>query len=196
MTSLRRVVDLAVGESVTVELHDGSKATVKLVDLTETRDEFRNAVREANVIVEINNRRATLVSANYNLPVTLGGVQVDCPITGGYLKKSGRDSWGLAKDVRLRLWPVDSPWIQPGTFMYPARQRWFANDTQMANEPTFVDGGEYPRDAVYYHNGLDIGGADGYVEIVAATDGLVVSASNQVAEGHEDSPMGPRPFWV
>ena len=41
------VADLNLGQSQTVELCDGSRATVKLLDLKETRDEVRNAVRRA-----------------------------------------------------------------------------------------------------------------------------------------------------
>ena len=41
------------------------------------------------------------------------------------------------------------------------KQRWFASGTQMANEPVHVDGGENPLvKQVYYHYGLDMGGAD------------------------------------
>jgi len=42
---LVNVVDLNVGESQTVKLHDGSQAAIKLVDLREMRDDIRNAVR-------------------------------------------------------------------------------------------------------------------------------------------------------
>jgi hypothetical protein len=39
----------------------------------------------------------------------------------------------------------------------------------MANEPVHVDGGEVPGDKpIYYHYGLDIGGAEERVEVVAA----------------------------
>lgn len=39
----------------------------------------------------------------------------------------------------------------------------------MANVPTFVDGGDEPaRKNIYYHSGLDIGGAEGMVNVVAA----------------------------
>ena len=79
-TPLLRAVDLNVGESQQVMLADGSTARVKLLDLQETRDALRDAVRVARVRVEINGRTATLTSANYNLPITVGGVQVDCPI--------------------------------------------------------------------------------------------------------------------
>ena len=50
------------------------------------------------------------------------------------------------------------------------------------------------RDAwkVYYHNGLDIGGAEGLVEVIAATDGIVVSSGTARMTGHDDSPARPR----
>jgi murein DD-endopeptidase MepM/ murein hydrolase activator NlpD len=190
---LDRIVDLSIGEMQQAMLSDGSTARVKLLGIEETRDALRNAVRIARVKVEVNGKTATLVSANYNLPVTVGGVQVDCPITKGYYTNSGSDSWGLAKDARLRLWPVGSSWTQPGTFGYPLKARWFASGTQMANEPCFVDGGEKPSvKKIYYHNGLDFGGCEGKDEVVAATDGLVVSAAKETLPGYDDTPVRPR----
>ena len=164
---LLRTVDLNIGEETVVELCDGGRANVKLVDLKENLDSVTAAVRRAVVTVEVNGKRAKLVSATYNLPRKVGGVQIDCTVTKGYHAKGRASSWGLKKDARLRLWPQDSPWIRPGTFVYPAKQRWFATDTQMANDPVYVDGGERPDKAsVYYHTGLDIGGSEGLVEIV------------------------------
>ena len=190
-------VDLNIGESQEVTL-DGKKVAVKLLELKETSDSLRNAVRRAEATVEVAGQKVTLVSANYRLPVTVGGVQIDCPVTRGYTKNStkttgGLAPWGLEKDARLRLWPAGSPWINPGTFQYPAKQAWFASQTQMANEPTYVDGGERPgMGSVYYHYGLDIGGAEGLIDVVAATDGLVVSVGKEVLPGYEDTPVSPR----
>ena len=188
------VADVNVGESQTVTLHDGSKATIKLLDLKETRDSVCHAVRRAVVTVEVNGQTVSLVSSTYHLPITIARVQIDCPVTKGYLQKSRKDNaWGLLKDARLRLWPAGSPWIQPGTFVYPAKQRWFATDTQMANVPVFVDGGELPGDRnIYYHYGLDFGGAEGMVDVVSATDGLIVSAGTERLPGYDDSPIAPR----
>jgi murein DD-endopeptidase MepM/ murein hydrolase activator NlpD len=63
----------------------------------------------------------------------------------------------------------------------------------MANEPTFVDGFEQStRRKIYYHSGLDIGGAEGLVEVVAATAGVVVSAGKAILPGYEDTPARPR----
>jgi len=190
---LLRAVDLDIGESASIELSDGSSATVKLLAVKEHSDSMSEAVRRAEVAVEVNGKRVDLVSATYHLPTTAAGVQIDCPITQGYVANSGSDAWGLKKAARLRLWPEGSPWLKPGTFQYPAKQRWFATSTQMANEPTYADGGDMPsRKKIYYHYGLDIGGAEGLVDIVAATDGLVVSVGKEVFDGYKDAPIGPR----
>ena len=188
-----RAVDLQVGEAVVVKLADGSAANVKLLDVEEKRDSMAKEVREARVRIEVNGEKAWLTSANYNLPRSVGGVQVDCPITRGYNADSGEDSWGLEKDARLRLWPKGSSWIEPGTFVYPLKQRWFATSTQFSNEPTYVDGGDKPdRKKIYYHNDLDFGGCEGLVEVVAATDGLVVSVSEKTLDGYSLTPVRPR----
>jgi murein DD-endopeptidase MepM/ murein hydrolase activator NlpD len=189
---------LDVGDSREVELVDGKKVSVKLLDLKETRDTLRQAVRRAEVTVDVAGEKVTLVSANYRLPVRVAGVRIDCPITKGYLRNNsngvaGEDPWGLDKDARLRLWPGHSPYIKSGTFVYPAKQRWFASSTQMANEPSHVDGGEDPlAKRIYYHYGLDIGGAEGRVEVVAATDGVVVSSGKAILPGYADTPAKPR----
>jgi murein DD-endopeptidase MepM/ murein hydrolase activator NlpD len=86
-----------------------------------------------------------------------------------------------------------SPWINPGTFVYPLKQRWFATSTQFSNEPTYVDGGDKPdRKKIYYHNDLDFGGCEGLTEVVAATDGLVVSVSEKTLPGYSLTPVSPR----
>ena len=191
---LVRVVDLNVGETTEVKLSDGSSATVKLVALDETRDKVCFAVRRAEVQVEVNGQPLTLVSAMYRLPQTIDKVRIDCSITKGFNENGTKSSWGLDKDARLRLWPADSPLVRPGTFGYPTKQKWFATDTQMANDPVYVDGGERSgRRNIYYHSGLDIGGSEGNIQVVAATDGLVVSVGDVVLEGHrEDTPVSPR----
>jgi murein DD-endopeptidase MepM/ murein hydrolase activator NlpD len=191
--ALVRVVDLDVGESRAVELCDGTTAQVKLLAVDEVRDTIRSAVRRAQVKVEVNGQPAELTSANYRLPMTIAGVQIDCPITHGYLANTTEDHWGLVKAARCRLWPGGSAWIEPGTFLYPVRQRWFSTSTQMANEPTYVDDFEQPASRrVYYHSGLDIGGAEGLVDVVAAAAGVVVSAGRSILPGSEGTPAKPR----
>ncbi|NUQ64649.1 MAG: peptidoglycan DD-metalloendopeptidase family protein [Pirellulales bacterium] len=190
---LLRTVDLNIGQQAEVRLCDGSTAAVKLVALEECRDTLRNAVREARATIEVNGERATLVAAYYRLPVTVGGVQIDCAATKG-ITTPEQNPWALDADARFRLWPAGSPWIRPGTFVYPAKQKWFASDTQMANDPVYIDGGEIPSNkTIYYHWGLDIGGSEAQVEVVAAADGVVLSLGNKVdVSVEESSPVRPR----
>jgi len=185
---LRSSIELYKGESQQVELCNGKTVTVKLLDIEETRDSIRSAIRASRVKVAVDGKDAWINSGNYNLPATIGDVLIDCPITGGYLKNgSGNNKWGLAKDARFRLWPVGSPLIAPGTFVCPIVQRWFASDTQMSNEPTFVNGGENPtRPQVYYHWGLDFGGAEGMTDVLSAVDGIVVLSGEKVLDGYEE----------
>jgi len=191
---LVRVVDLNVSETHEVTLHNGHKATVTLLELSEKRDSVRNAVRMAQVKVKVNGQTLSLVSSTYHLPTAIEGVQIDCPVTKGYIQNSSKaNAWDLEKDARLRLWPADSPWIRPGTFIYPVKQKWFASDTQMANVPCYVNACDIPgQKSIYYHYGLDFGGSEGLVNVIAATDGLVVSAGEHVLEGHKDTPVRPR----
>ena len=63
----------------------------------------------------------------------------------------------------------------------------------MANEPSFVDGGDAPAGRpIYYHSGLDIGGCEGLVEVVSACDGLVVSAGGKALPEYPDIPFYKR----
>src|SRR5215469_7338424 len=135
---LGRNVDLNRGESQKVTLSDGTTVNVRLVGASAMRDSIRDAVRSAQVDVEIDGRRVTLECAEYHLPVTVGHVQIDCPVTGAVNANTDKDAWALEKDARLRLWPAGSPLAAPGTLVYPIRQRLFTTITQATDEPTYV----------------------------------------------------------
>ncbi len=191
MEPLGRVADLDIGETQRIQLSNGETVAVKLLKLNETRDPIRQAVRSAMVTVDIDGRQITLESGMYNLPRRIASVQIDCPVTSGYNSNGTPEFWGLDKAVRLRVWPADSPLLQPGSLIYPVDQRWFATRTWFDNEP--VDGGPKILPKIYYHSGLDIGGSETQVKVVAATDALVVSVGDDVLEGHrEDSPVAAR----
>jgi murein DD-endopeptidase MepM/ murein hydrolase activator NlpD len=198
---LFRAVDLDIGATERVQAADGKSVTVKLISTSETRDRVRSAIRDARVDVEINGASATLSCGNYRLPVAVGGVQVDCEVTKAYYRDTNADHWALVKDARLRLWPAASPYMPAGSYVYPVRQRWFATRTQMANEPTYVDDGErIGSGRIYYHSGLDIGGAEGMVEVLAATSGLVVGVGKAVLDREKDNASLDRQYndtiWV
>ncbi len=190
---LMRTVDLNVGQTREVVLCDGRTVTVTLVALGEERDDLRGAVRRATATVQINGREAVLTAGGYQLPVLVGRVQADCAVTKALVANSRGNPWALDADARLRLWPGGWPWVRAETFAYPVRQRWFATQTQMANEPTFVDGVENPAAKhIYYHDGLDIGGPDGLLEVTSTTDGLVIVAGEDRVAGREELPVKGR----
>ena len=188
------VADLQLGEQRTIQLPDGLAVPVRVVAVDETRDALQSAVREARVSAIVDGVKIELRCANYELPRAAGRVQVDCPVTAAYKNNSTEDHWGLRASARLRLWPAGSPWMTPGEMGYPLKQRWFLTHTQMANEPTYVDRGEQrSRKKVYYHSGLDLGGAEAMAQVVAATDGVVVSLGKEVLPEHKTgTPVAPR----
>ncbi|MSU72280.1 MAG: hypothetical protein EXS43_08050 [Opitutus sp.] len=178
---LHRTIDLNIGETQQVTFADGTKAQVKLLKVDEQRDAVINTLAGAVVTVEINGQRAELTSGNYRLPVPVGGVQADAPAVQAYMKDTDFDWWVLRKDARVRVWPAGSPWVQPGSFLYPVKQHWFASMTWYSGEP--VGRGARPAAKVYYHAGMDMSGAEGMIEVVAATDGFVLSRGTEVAPG-------------
>lgn len=186
--------DLRIGEAQTVALPSGESINVRLVAVHEEKDPVQEAIREARVDLLVNGSRVTVSCANYALPVATGGMQVDCPVTGGYRANTSVDHWGLRADARVRIWPGGSAWLADGEMGYPLRQRWFLTHTQMANEPVYVNREELrTRKKIYYHSGLDLGGAEALAEVVAATDGQIVSLAGKVLDGHEKgTPVAPR----
>ena len=184
-----RTIDLNRGETVRTSLSDGRPITVMLKDVHETKGEVWGQVDRAEVTIVVDGAETTLVSGMYRLPQRVGQYQVDCPITGGLRSSSHIDHWALEKDARLRIWPADSPWIEPDSFGYPVKQAWFASQTSFSNEPVAAR----PNRQLYYHAGLDIGGAEGLTEVVAATDAVIVSHGRDIHPDHtEDTPIQPR----
>lgn len=187
--------DLKKGNPATIALTNGKSVRIELIEFQETRDPLRNAVRGTNVKLKINDKPFEFQAGPYVLPKKAGDIWIDCPVSRGYLDATTGDHWELTPgaDLRIRIWSGPAPFA-PEPFVYPVRQRWFASGTQMANEPTFVDGGEVPNKAkIYYHSGLDIGGPEGLAEIAAATDATIVSLGNEiVADLEKDHPVAKR----
>lgn len=188
---LLRVVDLNEGETVRVSLCDGTEVELSLISVTEHRDRIRQAVRSVDLEIAIDGTHYTLHAGPWSLPETLGPVQIDCTVTKGYNRNGTPEFWGLDKDARLRLWPAGSPLLRAGSMISPIRQRWLATRAWFDNEP--VDGGPEIRQQTYYHAGIDIGASEGLVDVIAATDALVVQKGTDVLDGHgEGFPTAPR----
>jgi murein DD-endopeptidase MepM/ murein hydrolase activator NlpD len=203
-SSLKRlnvVVELDVGESKEVELINGDIVNLSLIDINLVRDSLRKGIRAAYITVIIDGEKIVLGSGNYNLPVTVGKVKIDCPVikeitaTSSYYAKDAV----LQSDARFRLWPKNSPYIQKGTFSFPLKQEWMASRTQSQNEPAGLGWAEnLSSENMGYHATHDFGGAEAMEEIFSATDGLVVSSNNEVLDEYKDLPGDVRPdvVWV
>lgn len=175
---LLRVVDMDLNETAEIQLSDKKTIRVRVVECTETRDPIFQTLTGAIVKIELDGKRFEIPCANYHLPVTVGGVQVDCPAVSGYMRDAGTDWWQLKKAVRLRFWPGGSKWIQPGTFKYPIKQKWMASRTWFSNEPI----SPARMGSVYYHAGMDIGAVEGLTEVIAATNGRIVTIGDETGE--------------
>lgn len=77
-----------LGEIIQVELHDGRRAEVELLAVEPVFDTVFDAVREVKVTVRVNGMEKVVLSGNYHLPVTVGKVQIDCPVTQDYMKRA------------------------------------------------------------------------------------------------------------
>jgi len=197
---LNVVAELNLGESRVIELINGDTVNLALLGINVVRDSPRQAVRAVYLHIAVDGEEITIGSGNYNLPVTIGKVQIDCPLIREHTTSSYyRHGESFMKDARFRLWPEDSPWIQPGTFGYPLKQKWFASRMQSQNEPAGLGWAEnLEARPVGYHPTHDFGGAEGLDEIISATDGLIVSSGNKILEQYAELPGDVRPdvVWV
>ncbi|MHC4124403.1 MAG: PKD domain-containing protein [Planctomycetota bacterium] len=183
-------IDINIGKKNNLVLYDGTKVSVELLSIDDELDSICSAVRQSKINLLLNSKKVLVFSCNYHLPVKFGDVKLDCPITKSYYQTTKGDRWGLVKDARIRFWPAESPLLPPGTFECPIKQKWFANGTQMANEPVYICGNNGIKNKkIYYHSGLDLGGIGKMVEIVAATDGLLVEVGLDALDGYELSPL-------
>ena len=157
---------------------------------------MRSAIREARVRVEVNGQTVTLVSANYRLPVTVGGRADRLPGDQGLLQElrplrgllgpgQGRAAAALAGGLALgRAGDVRLP--DQAALVRRRRRRWpTSRRSSTAATPR-------PDAPIYYHSGLDIGGCEGLVDVVSACDGLVVSAGGKALPEYPDIPFYKR----
>jgi murein DD-endopeptidase MepM/ murein hydrolase activator NlpD len=184
-SDLRQVYDLDIGESIRV--HAGESSQITLQDIETQFDQVRGAVRSTSVLIDVNGEKIRLEAGSYNLPQTIGNLRIDCPVTRDYYINTDEDQWGLDKDARLRVWPLEGTLFGEQTLVYPvAGQRWMASRTQAGNEPT--DDYLPFLTLIYYHCGVDLGGTDGVDRVVAATGGTIVSADGEILPGYGDTP--------
>jgi hypothetical protein len=111
-------------------------------------------------------------------------------ITGG-LKKMPACASGLPGRLSCHRdrWP-----IQFGNDGLPLELKW------RTNRPTLTRASVSPQLRFIYHSGLDIGGAEGLVDVLAATSGAVVGLGTAVVDKEKDNASLDRNFndtiWV
>ncbi|MFO7923601.1 MAG: hypothetical protein R6U58_07905, partial [Bacteroidales bacterium] len=76
MDRLNVITELNTGESKEIELINGEKVILELLDINIIRDSPRNAIRSASVKIAVNGEVITIGSGNYNLPVTVGNIKI------------------------------------------------------------------------------------------------------------------------
>lgn len=190
------VLDLSIGESVEVKLGDDAPRRITLDAVDEPRCAARGTIRFPKATVDVDGEKAEVPAALYHMPQVVNGIRVACSVTRGVAEAVGsrRNVYALDKDARIRCWQLDGPLFGLKPLVYPAKQRWFASMTQMANERTYVDGGELPAPNpdgyVYHHYGLDLGGYDKAVPVVAPVDGRVVCLGEEAVADYDASAGG------
>jgi murein DD-endopeptidase MepM/ murein hydrolase activator NlpD len=188
-----QVFDVSVGESVQVRTAGGGSHRMTLLEVKEPRCAARGVIRSPRITIDVDGERAEAPAAEYHMPQVVGGMRVACSVTRGIAEAVGRlkNVYALDKDARIRCWDLQGPLFGPTPLIYPARQRWFASMTQMANERCFVNACELPATKpgayIYHHYGLDIGGHDRAVPIVAARGGRVVLRAEQKAADYDEA---------
>ena len=181
---VRKLVKMKIGQSRTVTLYDGTKTTIKLLDVIYTRDKIRKAIREAKIQLEVDGTERWIVAGTYHLPDTIGNVKIDCPFAKEYLQRASYPeyAWRLGNnDVILRVWPVDKPVNANDLVHYQVYQKWGISNSTVVLEPVEEDGDAlHPNDNddIYYHWGIDIVGVKNITPVLAAGDGVVISVGN------------------
>jgi murein DD-endopeptidase MepM/ murein hydrolase activator NlpD len=185
----RKYLKLDVNESKTITLYDGTNVTIKLLDIIYDRDEVRKAVRSAKLKLSVDGEEKWIEAGNYNLPVHFKTVKIDCPIAKAYLDNGNfpHGMWRLlGKEVKLRVWPVNSK-INPNNMVcYPIDQKWLSANTTAGLEPVEIDHDNLiPNDQekIYYHWGFDFAGVKGVTPALAGGDGVVIAAGKK---GYEE----------
>ncbi len=190
------VYDLSIGECVKVNLPGGHSYKVTLLEVNEPRCKARGVIRSPYITIDVDGEKIKLPVAEYNMPKIVDQMRIACSVTRGIAEavKKYKDVYALEKDARIRCWPLYGHLFGPTPIVYPVRQKWFASMTQMPNERCYVDACELPLvkpdSYIYYHYGMDIGGHDRAVPIVAARSGYVVVRGEQKIVEYDETIAG------
>jgi len=182
LTGYRKYISLNIGESTKVKLFDGTQTNIKLIKVIYNKDKIRKAVREANLLLIVDGEEKWISAGNQNLPIKFKNVKIDCPITKAHLDNGSfpPGMWRLNKEVKLRVWPVNYNVNHGNLISFPIEQKWFGSgQTTHGLEPVEIDHDNtkpHDKDKIYYHWGVDFAAVKRYTPVLAAADGVVISA--------------------
>ena len=168
--SKQQIVSLNPGESYRFKLSDGTEKEIRLKDVREERDTVIKVIRRAEVQIEVDGQPLDLVCAPYVMPTEMNGIRVQADITSGMLPD-------LPKRVSLSIWDMRDPIVDTEEFVFPlADYRLFSHSLQAYNEVVWlgVNDGD-PQGVTARHSyGIDVGGFEGAVDVLAVADGVVL----------------------
>lgn len=186
---MRTVIDININETITSTIDSKEKIAITLLSVKEKHDSIRNAVRQAELELLINDEYVTIYMGNYHLPRKCKSAIIDCPVVKNIGVNTQWMSIDLLKDARLRIWSLQEAPIPSLNLKYPVKQRWFSGRTQMSNEPAWT-GGEGLKGGIYYHKGIDFGAYKAVTPVVSTCNGIVC-----YTKGLKDNDNHPIVFW-
>jgi len=180
-----QLIEMNVGDSVKVPLASGKSRTLKLVAYTEQKEPyyepanngFADAVVSAEVVVEVDGKRATVVGGPFHMPAAVNGINLLVGTTRGWTGGIVPDH--MSKDVRLEAQDASQPWSEPGRFVFPVRHyRWRVMNYQHTWLGLAVN-----QARLYYHRGEDMGMIPDLEESLAMTDAVVRKVPGPQGDG-------------
>ncbi|MHC4944935.1 MAG: PKD domain-containing protein [Planctomycetota bacterium] len=172
--STQRFVYLDIGESHDFHFKDGRSKRIHLVSVEEFEDSVVGLQRRAEVIIEINGKRHTLICAPYVMPIEAEDLRIQADTTSAWLE--------MPKRVQFSLWDASEPIVDRSQFSFPLPgYRLFSHGLQAYNEPVHMghkDGD--PAGGRFHHNyGVDFAGYEGRQKVVSCIAGEVVHADRR-----------------
>ena len=201
------VFELEAGASFTVRRgsDDGPiERAVRLVSVAESWEpdrwiegnDRRETLRMAEVVVEVDGIRATLLARPYQMPVVVNGLRLYVEATRSWA--TGAEIERLAwrgGDVRLSAVAEGEPW-GPEDLRFPIGEYRWRSATYNNTWLSLV-----PYNLLYYHRGEDLGGIPGRLPVVALTGGTVVVSPPPGGDGDSnylaiEAPSGMRVLYA
>ncbi|WP_145271464.1 PKD domain-containing protein [Tautonia plasticadhaerens] len=201
------VFEMGLGDTYNLWWPSGDgpvERTVRLVSVAEhwetdlwiEDNDRRETLRMAEVVVEVDGVRATLLARPHQMPVVVNGLRLYVEATRTWATEARIEplAW-RGGDVRLSAVAEGEPW-GPEDLRFPIGEyRWRSasyNNTWLSL---------VPYNLLYYHRGEELGAIPGRLPVVALTGGTVVVAPPPGGDGDSnylaiEAPSGMRVLYA